>query len=141
MSVWIPPGLDSSKPITDQSALRYGINISRHSRTWCNITFFLKKRLRILLLSLLGGYYSLCIAFSCIWSIWFWEISSNRLHQSLPEIIRLNFLSSGWTHLPFVRMSALTGSDGENHLHDKQFSDCHVIRFNLFMVSSAVFVI
>jgi hypothetical protein len=38
-------------------------------------------------------------------------------------------------------MSALTGSDGENHLHDKQFSDCHVILFNVFLVSSAVVVI
>ena len=30
-------------------------------------------------------------------------------------------------------MSALIGSEGENHLHDKQFSDCHVILFNVFV--------
>ena len=100
------------------------------------------KILRIVFLgTYLPSYCSLCIAFSCIWSICCWEISSNRLHQSLPEIIRLNFLSSGWTHLPLVSMSALIGSDGENHLHDKQFSDCHVIRFNVFLVSPAVVVI
>jgi hypothetical protein len=38
-------------------------------------------------------------------------------------------------------MSALIGSDDENHLHDKQFSDCHVILFNVFVVPPAVVVI
>ena len=116
-------------------------NISRHSRASSNITIFLKKGLGTPLVSLLASYCSLCIAFSCIWSICSWEISSNRLHQSLPEIIRLNFLSYGWTHLPLVRMSALTGSDGENHLDDKQFSDCHVILFNVFLVVSPAAVV
>ena len=108
------------------------------SIAWLSIEFFFQEKLCILLLSIIAGYCSFCIAFSCIWSICSWEISSNMLHQSLPEIIRLNFLSSGWTHLPFVNISAFIGSEGENHLHDKQFSDCHVILFNVFVVSVAV---
>lgn len=80
-------------------------------------------------------YPSFSIAFSCIWSICSWEISSNKLHQSLPLIIKLNFWSSGCTHLPFVRMSAFIGSEGENHLHDKQFSYCHDTLFKLFVAS------
>lgn len=38
-------------------------------------------------------------------------------------------------------MSALIGSDGENHLHDKQFSDCHVILFSVFWIPAVVVVI
>ena len=80
-------------------------------------------------------YPSFSIAFSCIWSICSWEISSNNLHQSLPLIIKLNFWSSGCTHLPFVRMSAFIGSEGENHLHDRQFSDCQDSLLKLFTAS------
>jgi hypothetical protein len=40
--------------------------------------------------------------------------------------------------MPLVSMSALIGSDGENHLHDKQFSECHVILLNVFVVASPI---
>jgi hypothetical protein len=36
-------------------------------------------------------------------------------------------------------MSALIGSEGENHLQDRQFSDCHEILFKL-LVSSVILI-
>ena len=91
----------------------------------------------IVLVQMYYYYYSSSFssAFSWIWSICSWEISSNKLHQSLPEIIKLNFWSSGCRHFPFVKMSAFIGSEGENHLHDRQFSDCHDTFFKLFVAS------
>ena len=95
----------------------------------------LAKKLNIVVVQIYYLYPSFSIAFSCIWSICSWEISSDKLHQSLPLIIKLNVWSSGCTHLPFVKMSAFIGSEGENHLHDRQFSDCHDILFKLFVAS------